>query len=84
MNIESGRKDTLNWNPFDLESDRTIISIDVADNLLTFDADITMSIDAKFGGGIVYRYRSLRVTNVGVEDLALFSAYDSSVKCMLK
>lgn len=57
--------------------DRTITAI--AGNELTFDAPLTTALEAIYGGGSVRVYQQQNtITNVGVENLRLVSAYDTS------
>jgi hypothetical protein len=68
----------LVWKPGsrDVVWDRLIQKID--GNLVTVDAPITTAIETNFGGGLVESYSWLgRITNVGVENLRLESAFDA-------
>ncbi len=67
------------WKPGtrDIVWDRTITSID--EDRVTIDAPITTAIEKELGGGYVMIYQWLgRVTNVGVENIRLESAFDPS------
>jgi hypothetical protein len=69
----------LVWHPgsYDLVWDRTIQKID--NGVVTVDAPITTAIEKNFGGGSVKLYSwPGRITNVGVENLRLESAFDST------
>lgn len=70
---------TLGWKPGerDLYFDRTITAID--QNNIFFDAPITTALDSKYGGGFVMKYQwDGRISQVGIENLALDSEYDLS------
>ena len=61
---------------YDLVWDRVIQKID--GNLVTIDAPITTAIEKEFGGGSVENYGwPGRISNVGVENLRLESAFDA-------
>src|SRR6185503_3530741 len=67
------------WKPGsrDLVWDRTVKSVD--GTLVTLDAPITTAIEGNFGGGNLKTYSwPSRIENVGVENLRLVSAVDSS------
>ena len=67
------------WKPGtrDLVWDRVIKSID--GNLVTIDAPVTTAMETGFGGGRVESYSwPGRISNVGVENLRLESAFDTS------
>ena len=64
----TGQLDHFQPGDADLDWDRVITEID--GNRIRFDAPITESLDAQWGGGTVYEYTwSTRLTNCGVEDL---------------
>jgi hypothetical protein len=67
--------ETQQWKPggFDLEFERTIVGIE--GNRLTLDAPIMNALDAKFGGGAIYRYTFPRIAECGVENVRLVSEY---------
>ena len=68
----------LGWKPGDrdLFIDRTISRIE--GNTIYIDAPITTAIDSTYGGGTIYFYSPAdRVSNCGVENLSLVSAYES-------
>jgi len=70
---------TRDWQPggFDLRSDRFIVAVD--GHRLTLDAPLFQSLDDRFGGGTVAKYRDDgRIERVGVEELRLVSVYDSA------
>ena len=72
-------KSTHQWSPFALESDRVITGI--AGNRITIDAPITCAIEARWGGGEIWRYEdSGRIEQVGVENLRGVSEFDPRVK----
>jgi hypothetical protein len=69
----------LVWHPrsYDLIWDRTIRKID--GNEVSVDAPITTAIEKDFGGGLVISYSwPGRVTNVGIENLRLESAFNAA------
>lgn len=69
----------LGWKAGQRDSywDRTITAI--SGNELTLDAPLTTSLDAAYGGGNVRVYQQQNtITNVGVENLRLVSAYDAT------
>lgn len=74
---DSPKPGVKNWSPggFDLRHDRTITAIDGA--VLTLDAPVFQTIEDRFGGGTVVRYRDPdRIEHVGVEDLRIVSIFD--------
>ena len=61
----------------DIEWDRVITALDGA--RLTIDAPLTTALDAKYGGGSVAPYEFPgRISRVGLENVRLVSAYDTS------
>ncbi len=69
----------LGWKAGQRDSywDRTITAI--SGNELTLDAPLTTALDAAYGGGNVRVYQQQNtITNVGVENLRLVSAYDAN------
>lgn len=61
----------------DLNWDRVVVAVE--GNTIDLDAPITCSLDARFGGGTVARYRfPARVENVGVENLSCQSTFDAA------
>jgi len=77
IKIRPGSKpdETKQWTAggFNLELERTIVAID--GRKLTLDAPVMNALDAKYGGGAVYRYSFPRITQDGVERLRLVSDY---------
>jgi Family of unknown function (DUF6298) len=68
----------LGWKPGDrdLFIDRTITRIEA--NTIYIDAPLTTAIDSTYGGGTIYFYSPAdRVSNCGIENLSLVSAYDA-------
>jgi len=68
--------DVKNWDPkgYSLAFERSIVGI--RGNTITIDSPVVFAIDAKFGGGSVYKTSAdRRITNVGVEKLRLVSEY---------
>ncbi|MDR2937805.1 MAG: DUF6298 domain-containing protein [Prevotellaceae bacterium] len=71
----------LGWKPgnIDIFWDRKVTA--VSGDTITIDAPITTAIDTAFGGGFVCAYTwKGRVSNVGIENLTLQSAYDEKNK----
>jgi hypothetical protein len=68
--------ETKQWTAggFDLEFERTIVGID--GNRLTLDAPVMNALDARFGGGSIYRFTFPRIAECGVEKLRLVSTYE--------
>lgn len=68
--------ETKQWSPegFDLDLERTIVALE--GNQLTLDAPVMCALDAKFGGGSVYRFEFPRIKECGVENLQLVSDYE--------
>jgi hypothetical protein len=69
----------LGWKPNtrDIEWDRTITKI--TDSEITIDAPITTALESTYGGATVTKYTwPGRISQVGVENLACESAYDTS------
>jgi hypothetical protein len=67
MHWQAGSRDVV-W-------ERTIVAVDGA--TVTLDAPVTTALDPQMGGGFVYRADFAgRLTQVGVENLRLVSAYD--------
>lgn len=65
-----------NWQPgqYDLHYERRIISVE--GSVVTIDAPIVNSLDAKFGGGFIYKYRHEgRVERIGIEHMRLDSQF---------
>lgn len=72
-----GGESALGWKPGtrDIHWDRKIISI--TGNTITIDAPITTVLDVKFGGGNITKYKwDGRISQSGVENLKLISAYN--------
>lgn len=70
---------TMTWKPGDkdLWFDRTITAVN--GNKITLDAPLTNAIEEEFGGGEVVPYTwNGRISNVGIECIALVSDYDKS------
>ena len=69
---------TRQWAPFSLPFDRVITS--VAGNRLTVDAPIACAIEARWGGGDIWRYDDAgRIEQCGVENLRGDSDFDRTV-----
>ncbi|MGV3508896.1 MAG: pectate lyase, partial [Sphingobacteriaceae bacterium] len=74
-----GGETYLGWKPGqrDIFWDRKITAIN--GSVLTIDAPITTALDAVYGGGTVAKYNwPGRISNVGVENLQLQSAYNTA------
>jgi hypothetical protein len=71
-------QETKQWQPFHLDFERTIIEID--GNRVTIDAPIVCAIEQQWGGGEIFQYVDVRISQVGVEHLRLVSEYDESVR----
>lgn len=75
----NGETPQSRWNPFNLDWDRVVT--DVQGNTITIDAPITCAIEARWGGGELYKYDDAgRIEHVGVENLRGVSEYDPSVR----
>jgi hypothetical protein len=68
--------ETKQWTAggFDLELERTIVAIE--GNRLTLDAPVMCALDARFGGGAIYRFTMPRIAECGVENVHLVSDYE--------
>lgn len=68
-----------NWTPggFDLRSERTVVAVEGAK--ITLDAPIFQTIEARFGGATMVRYREPgRIQHAGVESLRIVSVFDKT------
>ena len=76
--LRRGEKDHVrNWKPFALNFQRVITAID--GRKITVDAPIVCAIQARYGGGEVYKYTWRgRIRQVGVEFLRAESTYASA------
>ncbi|MDR1279569.1 MAG: hypothetical protein LBK99_01950 [Opitutaceae bacterium] len=65
------------WTPaeYDFQIERFITVIDAENRQVTLDAPLMIAIDTQYGGGWLYRARSWRDTECGVESLQLISEY---------
>lgn len=69
---------TQQWTPFDLDSERTVTAID--GRRITVDAPVVCSVEEPWGGGEVLDFdETLRIRNVGVENLHGISEFDRSI-----
>jgi hypothetical protein len=66
------------WQPFNINYDRTIV--DIKGNTITINAPIFCAIEARWGGGELYKYTDERIEQVGIENLRGVSEYDPSVR----
>ncbi len=66
---------TRMWEPgtYDLHIERTITAI--SGRRITLDAPVMIALEARFGGGAIYRYEHARIKEVGIENLRLVSEY---------
>ena len=78
LGLDSATVGRNRWRPFDIDYDRTIIS--VSGNSITLDAPIFCAIESRWGGGAIYKYNEERIENVGVENLRGISQFDPSVR----
>lgn len=79
MNSFGGETEWLGWKPErnKILWDRTVVAVDKG--IITFDAPITTSLDANYGGGFVSKYAwPGRINNIGIENLSLKSDYDTT------
>jgi hypothetical protein len=70
---------SLGWKPGDEDIfwDREVVSCQ--GNTITLNAPLTTAIDKNYGGGFVSKYSwNGRISNVGIENIKLQSAYDAS------
>lgn len=70
----------LDWQPgsHDLVWDREITRVNVASSQIELDAPITTALEKKYGAGTVAKVQSNpALQHIGIEDLALDSAYDA-------
>jgi hypothetical protein len=66
------------WTPFNINFDRVIT--DIKGNTITVDAPIFTAIEARWGGGELYKYTDERIEQVGIENLRGISEYDPNVR----
>ena len=72
------RQGTKQWKPgeYDLQFERNISKIE--GNKIFMDNPVVMEMDAKYGGGAIYKYSTPgRINEVGVEDIRFESEYTS-------
>jgi hypothetical protein len=68
---------TIQWQPFDIDYERIIREI--RDDRITIDAPIVCAIERRWGGGEVYSLdSSLRIRNIGIENIRGDSEFDAS------
>jgi len=67
---------TKQWKAgdYDLHFERTIVALE--GNRITVDAPVMNALDARYGGGLVYKYTLPRTVESGVEYLRLVSEYE--------
>src|SRR4029434_6941854 len=69
---------TIQWQPFDIDYERIIREI--RDDPITIDVAIVCEIERRWGGGEVYSLdSSLRIRNIGIENIRGDSEFDASV-----
>jgi hypothetical protein len=66
------------WTPFNINFDRVIA--DIKGNTIIIDAPIFTAIEARWGGGELYKYTDERIEQVGIENLRGISEYDPNVR----
>lgn len=72
------RKGTLQWSTKDYQFKFERIITAIKGHTITIDNPIVMNMEDKYGGGYIYRYHYQgRISNVGIENLALVSTYSS-------
>jgi len=73
-----GVPDVVNWNPadFKVNYERQILSVN--GNVLTLDAPVMDIIDYQYADAYVSKISSSRITNVGIENMKMTSAYTTS------
>ncbi|QKJ28518.1 pectate lyase [Mucilaginibacter mali] len=70
---------TLGWHPGDQDIDWDRKIIDVKGNAITVDAPLTTALDTTYGGGTIAKYDwQGRIAQVGIENILLRSAYDTT------
>lgn len=71
-----GRK-LYQWKPdeYAFHIERFITAIDPASGRVTLDAPLMIALDQQYGGGQLYRARSVRATECGVESIRLDTEY---------
>ncbi|MBE8721584.1 DUF6298 domain-containing protein [Sphingobacterium pedocola] len=70
---------SLGWKPgrLELSWDRNVVSVD--GNTIELDVPITTALDQQYGGATIEKYTwPGRIENVGVENMMLLSAYDTT------
>lgn len=78
MDQIDAREGTVQWKAeeYDLHFERKITA--VKGNQITIDNPIVMAMETKYGGGEIYKYTfEGRISEVGIEDLLLESAYQT-------
>ncbi|WP_345954567.1 DUF4955 domain-containing protein [Mucilaginibacter sp. PAMB04168] len=76
MDRIDAREGTLQWQPkeFNLEFERTITAVN--GNKVVVDAPVVMQMEAKYGGGQLFKYNFAgRIAEVGIEDIYFESEY---------
>ncbi len=72
----------LDWHAgsHDVVWNRIVTAVDAASGTITIDAPITTALEAKYGGGMIAKVTTDTTQNhLGVENLTLDSAYDTSI-----
>ena len=71
----------LDWQPgsHDLMWDRRVAAVDAVTRTVTLDAPITTALEKRYGGGTLSKVESgAAVEHIGIENLTLESAYDTT------
>ncbi len=71
---EAGSTSQWKAGQYDLDFERTIVALEGTQ--ITVDAPVMNALDAKFGGGAIYRATVSRVAECGVQGLRLISDYE--------
>jgi hypothetical protein len=78
LGLDSATVGRNRWRPFDIDYDRTIVTIN--GNTITLDAPLFCAIETPWGGGAIYKYNDERIEQIGIENLRGISQYDPSVR----
>ena len=80
MDRIEAKDNTRQWEPgsYDLRFRREVMAID--GDRITIDAPLVQAIEAKFGGGSIYRYHDIgRIERVGLENFRGISEFDDTI-----
>jgi len=78
IGLDSATVGRNRWQPFNINYDRTIV--DIKGNTIVLDAPIFCAIEARWGGGELYKYNDERIEQVGVENLRGISEFNPTVR----